>query len=401
MARWYSFLSILLTVFAADAYTPEFVIDTVSMVNNVMFGFDFFRNISQDQKNVFISPLSISAAMSQIFIAAKGQTRVELGMPGYFIVEDLHLGVPQVYHRLFNHLRSNGSEYTLEIANALITQADYPILTEYKQTLQRYYDSLVKEVDFVRDNAEAIRTVNGWVSEKTHGKITELVDTLDTATRLVLLNAVYFKGLWAKPFKTDKTVQQPFYYDGADNAVVAPMMTIKDNFPYLDNPHRRYKVLQLPYDGKNISMLIVLPYERDGVDRLKREMSNDIFKNFFTHFRKSEVNVTLPKFKFEYSRELKEDLERFGFKSLFGRDADLSGMTGSRNLYVDRVVHKAVIEVNEEGSEAAGVTGVVIVPVSIIVNPRVEQFHANHPFLFYIVDNRSKLILFMGSVDKP
>ncbi|XP_023231854.1 serpin B3-like [Centruroides sculpturatus] len=147
-------------------------------------------------------------------------------------------------------------------------------------------------------------------------------------------------------------------------------------------------------------MLIVLPYERDGVDRLKREMSNDIFKNFFTHFRKSEVNVTLPKFKFEYSRELKEDLERFGFKSLFGRDADLSGMTGSRNLYVDRVVHKAVIEVNEEGSEAAGVTA-VIVAESAIINPRVEQFLADHPFLFYIVDNRSKLILFMGSVDKP
>lgn len=335
--------------------------------------------------------------MSQLYLGARGDTRTEVGLLGYLILDVFKVNIPETYQRLYSQLRST-SDYKLEIANALVTQADFKVLDQYRSTLQRYYDALIKEVDFLRDNAEAVREVNDWVSQKTHGKIPTLIDSLDASTRLVLLNAIYFKGTWKTQFEPEKTKNRPFYNNGGENSATVPMMNLNTKFPYLNDVNRRVKVLQLPYKGNDVSMLVVLPYERDGVARLKDDLSDPIITEFLDNLAETKVVVSLPKFKLEYSRLLKGDFIQSGVKSLFGNRADLSGITGERNLYVSEIIHKAVIEVNEEGSEAAAVTGVIskMLPLPMLTN----EFIADHPFLFYIIHNKSKVILFVGSVDE-
>lgn len=237
----------------------------VASISNRL-GDDFLHRLgSQDDDNIIYSPSSISTALSSLYVGTRGVTRRELGRFGYSELEKQGYSVPRSYQQLLETLNTNSDEYELEVANALIYQSGYPILDEYKETLRSSYDALLKEVDFAHYKQKAIEEVNQWVNEKTHGKITELVDDLDESTRLVLLNAIYFKGTWKTQFETKNTKQRPFYNNGQDQSTSVPTMNIESKYPYLYDEERRLKAIELPYKGEDISMVVVLPEERNGV----------------------------------------------------------------------------------------------------------------------------------------
>jgi serpin B len=291
-------------------------------------------------------------------------------------------------------------EIQLNVANGLWAQKGNPFLPAFLDIARKQYEANVNQSDF-RTSAEAVRhEINDWVGQKTKGKITDLIPQgmLTPMTRLVLVNAIYFKGRWSTQFKKTSTTNAPFSVTGV-RKVQAPLMNITENFNYAEP--EGLQVLELPYVGNDVSMVVLLPRENDGLKTLENSLTAPKLYEWLGLLHSQKVNVFLPKFKLTDQFSLVKTLASMGMLAPFSPQADFSGMDGGHDLFISDVVHKAYVDVNEEGTEAAAATGVGMHALAVRRPEPVPVFRADHPFIFLIRDTRSGSILFLGRLVDP
>ena len=349
---------------------------------------------------MFFSPYSISTALAMTYEGAKGQTAEEMQSVFHFPEDDdeRRLG----YAGLYNELNEQDKEYKLSTANALWAQQDFVFLDNYFDVVEGYYGGKVTNLDFIKNTEKSRVTINDWVEDKTNDKIKDLIPkgAINSMTKLVLTNAIYFKGQWARQFDKDDTSDQDFKIT-SDNIVKVPMMQCaydEAEFNYAEN--NDLQILELSYSGDDLSMLIFLPKDND-IKTFEDSITVEQLTKWKKNLRKQEVNVFIPKFKFETKYFMAETLKEMGMPIAFSSSADFSGMTGIRDLYISAVIHQAFVEVNEEGTEAAAATAVVMKLESVAESVSIPTFRADHPFVFMIQEKETGNILFMGRVSDP
>jgi len=377
------------------------------MSATVEFALAMYNNIATTNPgNIFFSPFSISMALAMTYMGARNETAAQM-KTGMFLTKVNENEIHKLFSDLRLALKSEGG-YKLHVANRLFGQKTYKFLSEYLNATKDLYGAELRPVDFVAERNAAVAEINGWVEEQTNHKIKDIVPiaAVNAMTRLILVNAVYFKGDWSKKFDKAVTKDEDFHVSSSEKVKVPLMHIQKGKFLYGVDQKLNCQALSLPYVGDKLSMIILLPdHTVNTLADFERQLTAAHLIDAQERFQmyKQDVHLWLPRFKLEQSFSLKDVLTQLGMRSMFSSTSDFSGMDGSRNLYVSAVLHKAFIEVNEEGSEAAAATAVIMKGRSISRFPPAEpvEFRADHPFLFYIVDNSTKAILFFGRVTKP
>jgi len=397
---WIAGLIIALGLSAAH---PAFASDenpdkaTVVQGNNA-FALDLYARLQSKPGNLFFCPYSIRAALTMTSAGASGATAKQMAQ-----VLRLNLEPQRVHQALqtwLNELNmgSGGPQgYQLQIANALWGQAGYGFRNEFLELTQTYYGAGLREVDFTNAVEEARKTMNSWVAQQTQGKITELFKPgiLSPASTLVLTNATYFKGKWALPFDQEKTEGTPFTLISGEQVEV-PMMRQTAVLNYFED--NDVQMLELPYAGAQLSMLLFLPRKIEQLSALEAAFSEAYLQQLAAQLREQKVMAGVPRFTLKAEFSLPEVLKAMGMTDAFTLPpADFSGMTGKQNLCISEVLHHAFVDVNEEGTEAAAATSVTMARGFA----RLPSFQADHPFLFVIRDTRSHGILFLGRVMDP
>jgi len=372
--------------------TASSVEATVEAYND--FAFDLYGRYSAGDGNILFSPYSISTALSMTYEGARGETAEEMEAVFGFL-EDPSERLPSVAG-IYNTLNEEGRDYALHTVNALWIQRDYPVQEDYVDAIIGYYGGDVNALDFVAEPDESRVTINEWVEERTNDRIKDLFPSgsIDADVRLVLTNAIYFKGDWLYEFDEEATGEEEFHVTPT-TSVTVDMMSLRDDFNYAETDE--LQLLELPYTGEDVSMLILLPKEGRMGD-VEAQLSAERLGEWVDVMEGTAVNVYLPRFTFETKYFMMEDLAEMGMPTAFTDAADFSGMTGNRELFIDKVIHQAFIEVNEEGTEAAAATGV---SMRLSAAMPEEVFRADRPFIFLIRDMDTGLILFMGRVTDP
>ena len=356
------------------------------------FGFDLLHQLANKPgANVFISPSSIATALEMTCNGASGQTKAEMA-------KTLHLtGMSlDAVNRANKALRAGATradpKVKIAIANSLWAQRNYRFLPSFIQPVKRYYSAAVENVDFGIPTTN--RRINAWVSKATNNKINNLLPQLSALTRLVLVNAVYFHGRWTDQFKRRDTRVQPFtLQDGLVKTV--PMMYQTGYYRYLKSDGSQ--AIRLPYGSGRLAMYVFLPDTKDGLPELLERLSLREWRAWIRGMRPAEIALGLPRFHAEYSNALNEPLKALGMRRPFDQSAaDFSGMTGKPDLYVSLVQHKAYVDVNEEGTEAAAATALEMQAMGIPMMLAID-----HPFLCAIRDDKTGEILFLGAIYDP
>lgn len=395
-------LSFVLTgLVCSVAFAAKQTNERILVQDNTAFAMDLYQKLrAAGGGNLFFSPYSISTALAMTYGGARGSTEKEMAKTLRFSLdtETLHPAFAQMESRL-NTIQKTGN-IKLSVANSLWPQQDYKFLDEYLSLVKKHYGVSITAVDYKRARETARKMINSWVEDKTQEKIKDLIQPgiLDALTRLVLVNAIYFKGNWESQFKADQTKDAPFNIS-SKKSIQAPMMTQKNKFKYANLG--TFQMLELPYVGDELSMLVLLPVEIDGLEQLERDLSSENLMRWRTRLSKSEVLTFLPKFKMTSTFRLDKTLMSLGMVAAFSdSEANFAGMDGRPNwLYIGAVIHKAFVDVNEEGTEAAAATAVVMKARGMPTPPPV--FCADHPFVFMIQENQTGSILFMGRVTDP
>ena len=372
--------------------------------DNTRFALKLYKELNDGSGNLFFSPYSISTAMAMTWGGARGETDSQMAGALEFTLKPDKEGGPLGRERLHaafgelqRSLRAAGGKGGVEmsIANALWPQNKYPFLKSYLDQIKAEYGSAGRPLDY-RSPDEARGVINRWVEGETRQKIKDLLPegSIDSLTRMVLTNAIYFKGDWATQFKVKNTHELPFKL-ASGKSRKTPMMFQKGNFGFFQD--EEIQALEMPYKGEKVSMVALLPRKVDGLAALEKNLSAGKLSGWLGKLRRIKVDTLFPKFKMTSRFELASHLQNLGMKKAFS-DADFSGMDGSRELYLSGVFHKAFVEVNEEGTEAAAATGAVVGRRSLLRGPR---FRADHPFLFLIRDKATGSILFLGRYAEP
>jgi serpin B len=369
------------------------------VAGNNKFALELYGKLESQQGNLFLSPYSISTALAMTSAGARGQTEKQMAETLCFApmkTEQFH----KTFGEIIGQLNASGEKgrYALVVANALWGQKDYKFLPEFLTLVRENYGGDLRQVDFAAQTETARKTINAWVENKTKDKIKELIkpEMLDPMTRLVLTNAIYFKGKWASQFKPEQTQDAPFTLLDGQN-INAPMMHQTGKFGYMETDI--LQALEMPYVNDDLSMVVLLPKKADGIKELEKELVSDNLAGWLGKIHKCEVQIFFPRFKMTSAFELARVLGAMGMPDAFSGKADFSGMTGNKDLFISAVVHKAYVDVNEEGTEAAAATGVVMRLTSVGIPPAV--FRADHPFIFLIRDNQTGSILFLGRLENP
>ena len=365
---------------------------------NNRFAINLYSQYKSEEGNIFFSPFSISTAMAMVYEGAEGKTAKEIksvfGFPKY------DNSRRNQYSNLLSDINKKDNEYALKTANALWAEQDFHFLDEYLTTVEKYYGGKTTNLDFKNEPDTSRLIINNWVEDKTNDKIKDLLPegVIDSLTRLVLTNAIYFKAKWLIQFDADKTSDEYFRVN-PDKSIKVPMMqptSQKSTFNYTQN--KDLQILEMPYAGEDLSMLILLPLD-DDIEALENSFTIEKLTEWKKSLRKRRVNIYIPKFKFETKYFMKNTLSKMGMPTAFTNSADFSGMTGTKDLKIDKVIHQAFIEVNEEGTEAAAATGISMAQTSM--PPPTPIFKADHPFIFLIHQKDTGNILFMGRVSNP
>ncbi|WP_448516671.1 serpin family protein [Pseudothermotoga sp.] len=359
------------------------------------FGLDLYRVLSGKEGNIFFSPFSISTALAMTYLGADGNTALQMKQVLHFEDEGLH----ESFSKLIASLNKPAEGYKLSIANALWVQRNYPLLETFLRDIDSYYRAPVNTVDFVTDLDNSIRKVNDWIEEKTAGKIKNMLtrDDVDSLTRLILTNAIYFKGKWKMPFD-EKLTKKDFFYENETTKVEVDMMELTEKFEYYEDD--QVQVLKLPYAGSSLSMLIVLPKVSVKLMELEKDLTKEKIEQWLKNLSETRVQLFLPRFKIQQRLSMKETLMKMGMIDPFTDRADFSKIDGTRKLKIQNVIHQAFVEVNEEGTEAAAATAVTMgIKMAMPVMPVI--FRADRPFMFFIQEETSNTILFMGRLQKP
>ena len=368
----------------------------ISDANN-MFAFEFLSKVSQQENgNIFFSPYSISSAFSMMYEGARGTTSDEIESVFHFIQDDT---TRKNYVKQINsEINSPSQQYKLDIANALWVQNDYPIFHGYADTLKQYYVANVTNLDLKGDSENSRKTINTWVENKTNQKIVDLLPdgSINKDTRVVLTNAIYFKGNWTNQFEAQNTSDQNFTTSGND-IVKIPMMRTTTGFQYLEDSNMQ--ALKMPYQGGHLSMIVLLPKNND-LKSLANSLSVEKLHQWNSDMITEPVTVYMPKFTLYAKYILDDYLSSMGMPSAFSpNDADFTGITGNKDLSISTAVHQAFVKVDEKGTEAAAATGGVFQSTAILLSK--YTFRADHPFVFMIYDDQTGLVLFMGQVVNP
>ncbi|NOZ80311.1 MAG: serpin family protein [DPANN group archaeon] len=366
---------------------------------NNRFAFDLYKElIATGEGNIFFSPYSISTALAMTYEGARGETAQQMKEVFHFPEKDI---LRKGSNRMYHIINRGADDYTLRTGNALWAQQDFAFLDSYLNTVGEVYGGKTSNVDFVHDTADAVKTINTWVEDQTEGKIKDILSEGDVSpmTRLVLTNAIYFKGDWKLQFKQEDTDKEQFYLT-PDNPVDVSMMHLSGEdaqFLYMENDDLQAVVL--PYEGDEVSMMVLVP-KGDDYNEMDALLTTEYLDSIEKGLVSKNVILSMPKFKFETRTYLASKLKKMGMPLAFSRAADFSGMTGNKDIYIDRVIHQAYIDVDEEGTEAAAATTVTMRTTAMAPQEQVI-FRADRPFVFLIRENTSGDVLFMGKVRDP
>ncbi|NWR28737.1 PAI2 inhibitor, partial [Tachuris rubrigastra] len=405
---------------------------------NTSFALDFFKQQCQEDgdKNILFSPLSISSALAMVYLGAKGNTADQMAKVLHFNKVEGAKNVTttirmQVYSRTEDSLsnrcacfqkKESGKadnihtgfkelnfeinqpteNYLLKSVNQLYGEKSFPFSKEYLQFAKKYYNAEPQSVDFVGAANEIRRQINSNVKQQTEGKIQDLLPpgSIDSLTRLVLINALYFKGNWATKFEAEATRQRPFRINTHTTKPV-PMMYLRDKFNLSYVESVQADVLELPYVNNDLSMFILLPSDITGLQKLERELTFENLSSWINPelMEKMKMEVYLPRFTLEEKYDLKSTLSRMGIQDAFTEgQADFTGMSKDGDLFLSQGFHKCYLEVNEEGTEATAASSAALASRSLGAT---VIFVADHPFLFFIRHNKTKTILFLGRFSSP
>lgn len=364
---------------------------------NNEFTFSLYDEINNTANNMFFSPYSISSALAMTYNGARNETKEEMAEVFKFSKDQEELS--RSFSKLNDHISGQTSKkIQLDIANSIWGQEDYHFEKRFLSLNNKYYGAGVKEVDFKKNYKEIRKQINQWVEDKTQDKIKNLIkkNMLDPLTRMVLVNAIYFNGKWEYPFNKENTYQDKFYVY-SECEMQTDFMKRTASMKYHEDDLAQ--MVEIPYANKSLSMMVILPKKKYGMEELENHLNHKLYQSYQKAMFSKRVNLILPKFKISDDYELNEPLKKLGMKSAFEKDADFSGMTGTRDLFISNVVHKSYVDVNEEGTEAAAATGVVMRKTTAVMET--VDFKADHPFIFLIKDNKTNAILFMGRLMKP
>lgn len=363
---------------------------------NNQFAFDLYSELTKSESgNIFFSPYSISSALAMSYEGAKGQTADEIKSVFHFPEKSV---LEPNFAKIYNDINERTDAYELRMGNALWVQQDYPLLTDYMNRVEKYYGGKVANVDFVKETEKSRQTINSFIEKQTNNKIKDLIPkgVIDPSTKLVITNAIYFKGTWLWQFDPKDTREMDFYVSPT-NVVKTPMMYMKPDkakFNYADLGD--LQILELPYKGDKISMLILLP--KGDLESIESVLTAEKLEEWKNQMQETKLDaIYLPKFELEAKYFMKNILSNLGMPTAFSSDkADFSGMTGNKDLFIKEVIHQAYVEIDEEGTEAAAATGVII-NLGLSTN----IFKADHPFIFLIQEKETGNILFLGRVIDP
>jgi len=378
--------------------------DIDTLVNdNSAFAFNLYKALKDIDGNLFYSPYSISEALAMTYGGARGDTEKQMA-------DTLQFYLPQAQlHPAFNSLDlqlaqrgqgskgSDGKGFRLHVVNAIWGQQGFPFLPDYLDLLAQNYGAGLRLLDFVKDAESSRQTINDWVSQQTEEKINNLLppNSVNDTTRLVLTNAIYFNAAWLSQFNPESTIDGQFHLlTGGD--VPAKMMNQTESLGYVNGDD--YQAVELPYDGDELSMLILLPqagHFKDFESALNSQVVNDIIDSI----KYQQVAISIPKFKIESGFSLKSTLSTMGMPLAFTDNANFSGMDGRTDLEISDVIHKAYVSVDEAGTEAAAASGVIMALMAMPTPP--VQITVDHPFIFLIRDIKTGTILFVGRVTNP
>jgi serpin B len=372
---------------------------------NNEFGWDLLHQLQTESGNLFYSPFSISSALAMTWAGARGDTEAQMA-------QTMHYNLDQAsFHPAFNGLmlaldsraKAEGIEadkaFKLHVANALWGQRGFSFVSSFLDTLALNYGTGMYLVDFQNNPEGARQDINNWVSKETEEKIKDIVPpgVIDPMTRLVLANAIYFKADWASEFEKDDTADQEFHL--ADGSTVS-VPTMFQNGSFRFTAGNTLKAIELPYAGDQLSMVILLPHEGQ-LEAVQAGLNSASLDTLLNSMEYKNVDLYLPKFKYEYSLSLTDALVKMGMTDAFDASkADFSGMDGARDLYIGDVLHKAFVAVDEAGTEAAAATVVIMELTSMMPESAIE-FRVDRPFLFVIRDIPTGTILFVGRVMNP
>lgn len=378
---------------------------------NTAFCFDLYQNLKQTEGNLFFSPHSISTAIGMVYAGAKGETEKGIAKTLHFNLDrEILFSEFKIIQNRLNSI-SDAGYLQLLVANSLWSQKGNHILDSFTELNDKYFDSELENVDFINHADNAILSINTWVRDNTNNKINELLQpgSVSGLTKIILCNVIYFKGAWESKFNMDNTKPASFYL-APRKQVKVPMMNQTGDFKYKD--FGKFRAIELPYvtgrkpyrNVNDLSMIILLPESKRGLSKLEnilnqRNISQWVHELMTEPF--NPVKVRIPKFTNTLEFELSGILAEMGMPSVFCDGADFSGIFGTKDIFINRIFHKTYIDVNEEGTEAAAATEEEFTLGGPTRKPKIKKFYADHPFIFFILDNKSGSILFVGRVTDP
>jgi serine protease inhibitor len=366
---------------------------------NSDFALELYGRLKDQDGNLFLSPYSISAAMAIAYGGARGETEKQIAATLHFDADQkkFHSAMSEIRRSLTGSAISGKVE--LAIANGLWPQQDYGFRDNFLKLTRANYDAGIDFVDFPASPAATVGKINAWVARQTKNKITGVLRPNDVTdqTRLVIANAIYFKGDWASQFSKGDTRSKPFWI-ASENFVQTPMMRQQHVFAYAEA--EGVQLLLLPYVRGNLGMIIVLPQKRDGLPEVEKRLDSKELGDWLKLLRPRTVDVLLPKFAMESRFSLPATLRAMGMSNAFDERADFTGMTPRRPLFINAVEHAALVEVDEQGTVAAAATSISF-GCSASPSPPPATFHADHPFFFLIGDLRTRTVLFLGRLANP
>lgn len=380
-----------------DTNVPEVV------EGNTEFALDMYGALAGEEGNLFFSPHSISVALAMTWAGARGQTESQMADALHFTLgqSELHPAFDWLDLELNSRGQgasgADGEPFRLNVVNRLFGQVGYDFLSEFLDTLALCYGAGLQLLDFAVDPEAGRLVINGWVEEKTEDRIEELIPqgAIDNMTKLVLVNAIYFNGAWAEVFDDEQTADGAFHLlDGTD--VTVPMMHQPEPMPSAEATD--YKAVELPYDGEELSMVVIVPQGEFEVFEQKFTADSSVLTEIVDSLGNGSATVSMPRFAIDgVTISLKEVLSELGMTDAFMMGtADFSGMNGTQNLYVSDVLHQAFVSVNEYGTEAAAATAVIVNEFGVP-----DHIEINKPFIFLIRDRETGAILFIGRVIDP
>lgn len=370
----------------------------MELVNaNLQFGLKLFSNIakSNGDSNVFVSPTSIAIALSMLYNGASGTTKQEMTSAMSLSGLDIKT-LNEANQSLRESLQNPDPNISIAIANSLWSREGFSFRHQFLRVTRQFYDAQVTSLDFA--SSDAVEIVNQWVDEHTQGKITRIVERFEPNDVLLLINAIYFKGSWTEPFDEKLTTQQPFYLINGTSKQ-HPLMSRQGSYRYYEN--QQFQAVRLPYGKNQVSMYVFLPKKNSNLNSFLEQLNSQNWNQWLSQFKERKGVVKLPRFQLQYEIELQNALAALGMKAMFNEaQADFTNLTSDK-VKVDSVKHKTFIELNEEGTEAAGVTSIGIQVTS--APPPTESFTmiVDRPFLCAIRDDRTGTILFMGKIVNP